>query len=47
MEDNPLDRPSLANWSERLDITLCDDDDADGLKNTTNRRKVDVRLAVQ
>jgi hypothetical protein len=29
MDDNPLHRPSLVNWSAQLDATLCDDDDQD------------------
>ncbi|KAI0247478.1 kinase-like domain-containing protein [Lactifluus subvellereus] len=31
MDDNPLHRPSLVDWSGRVDVTLCDDDDTDEL----------------
>jgi hypothetical protein len=32
MDDNPLRRPSLVDWSARHDATLCDDDDEDNVE---------------
>ena len=29
MNENPLHRPSLVDWSERVDVMLCDEDDTD------------------
>ncbi|KAI0256900.1 kinase-like domain-containing protein [Lactifluus subvellereus] len=48
MDDNPLHRPSLADWSGRVDVMLCDGDDTDevgegGKKESKAQVKYDAR----